>query len=72
MLAADARAQASGRFSGPNIDVVGCSGRAGKCRNNPSCQCDVAVGPLPRGGYKMSNAVNFKGMYPWWAPPHVR
>lgn len=57
--------QSSGHFSGDGISVTGCSGRAGHCRNNPSCQCEVAVGPLPRGGYRLSGAVNFKGMYPW-------
>jgi hypothetical protein len=45
--------QSSGRFQGKAydggyIDVVGCSGAQGSCRNNPSCQCKVAIGPLPR------------------------
>jgi hypothetical protein len=45
--------QSSGRFQGKAydggyIDVTGCSGAQGSCRNNPSCQCKVAIGPLPR------------------------
>jgi hypothetical protein len=45
--------QSSGRFQGKAydggyIDVVGCSGASGACRNNPSCQCKVDIGPLPR------------------------
>ena len=45
--------QSSGRFHGKAydggyIDVTGCSGAQGSCRNNPRCQCDRDVGPLPR------------------------
>ena len=45
--------QSSGRFQGKaydggHIDVTGCSGAQGSCRNNPSCQCKVDIGPLPR------------------------
>jgi len=62
-----AYSQSSGHFEGPaydggHISVTGCSGRAGHCRNNPSCQCQVAVGPLPRGTYRLSQEVVFKGM----------
>jgi len=49
-------------FDGSHISVTGCSGRAGQCRNNPTCQCKVAVGPLPRGGYRLSADMEFKGM----------
>ena len=45
--------QSSGRFQGKAydggyIDVTGCSGAQGSCRNNPSCQCKPNIGPLPR------------------------
>lgn len=59
--------QSTGRFTGPafnggSINVVGCSGAAGSCRNNPSCQCQKNVGPLPQGGYAISSMMTFKGM----------
>lgn len=59
--------QSSGRFSGPafnggSINTIGCSGQKGSCRNNPSCQCQRSVGPLPAGGYKLSSMMTFKGM----------
>lgn len=62
-----AYSQSSGRFSGPAfnggyINTVGCSGQKGSCRNNPSCQCQRSVGPLPQGGYKLSSMMTFKGM----------
>ena len=37
-------------------------GASGSCRNNPSCQCQVNVGPLPKGGYTLGNMRTFKGM----------
>lgn len=48
--------QSSGRFHGKAydggyIDVTGCSGAQGSCRNNPRCQCDRDVGPLPRATF---------------------
>jgi hypothetical protein len=60
--------QSGHRFSGPaydgtNIDTTGCcSGQSGSCRNNPSCQCQIAVGPLPQGTYSLGNMMTFKGM----------
>jgi hypothetical protein len=60
--------QSGHRFSGPAydgsyIDTTGCcSGQSGSCRNNPSCQCQVAVGPLPQGTYSLGNMMTFKGM----------
>jgi len=59
--------QQSGSFSGTGYDgtpinVVGCSGKAGPCRNNPSCQCKVAVGPLPRATYRIGQEQVFKTM----------
>lgn len=60
--------QSGHRFSGPaydgtTIDTTGCcSGQSGSCRNNPSCQCQVAVGPLPQGTYSLGNMMTFKGM----------
>ena len=33
-------------YDGSYIDTYGCcSGQSGSCRNNPSCQCKIAVGP---------------------------
>jgi len=50
-------------YDGSNIDTTGCcSGQSGSCRNNPSCQCQVSVGPLPRGTYSLGNMMTFKGM----------
>lgn len=50
-------------YDGTNIDTYGCcSGQSGSCRNNPSCQCQVAIGPLPQGTYTLSNMMTFKGM----------
>ena len=60
--------QSGHHFSGPAydgtyIDTTGCcSGQSGSCRNNPSCQCQVAVGPLPQGTYSLGNMMTFKGM----------
>jgi len=60
--------QSGHRFSGPAydgtyIDTTGCcSGQSGSCRNNPSCQCQVSVGPLPQGTYSLGNMMTFKGM----------
>ena len=48
---------------GTYIDTTGCcSGQSGSCRNNPSCQCKVSVGPLPQGSYSLGNMMTFKGM----------
>jgi len=50
-------------YDGSYIDTTGCcSGQSGSCRNNPSCQCQVSVGPLPRGTYSLGNMMTFKGM----------
>ena len=50
-------------YDGTYIDTSGCcSGQSGSCRNNPSCQCQVAVGPLPQGTYSLGNMMTFKGM----------
>lgn len=60
--------QSGHRFSGPAydgsyIDTTGCcSGQSGSCRNNPACQCQVSVGPLPQGTYSLGNMMTFKGM----------
>jgi len=50
-------------FDGSYIDTYGaCSGQSGSCRDNPSCQCQVNVGPLPQGTYTLGNMRVFKGM----------
>ena len=50
-------------YDGSYIDTYSCcSGQSGSCRNNPSCQCQVAVGPLPQGTYTLGNMMTFKGM----------
>lgn len=50
-------------YDGSYIDTTGCcSGQSGSCRNNPSCQCKVSVGPLPQGSYTLGNMMTFKGM----------
>ena len=50
-------------FDGSMIDTTGCcSGASGNCRNNPSCQCQVNVGPLPQGTYTLGDMMTFKGM----------
>ena len=50
-------------YDGSYIDTTGCcSGQSGSCRNNPSCQCQVSVGPLPQGSYTLGNMMTFKGM----------
>ena len=50
-------------YDGSYIDTYGCcSGQSGSCRNNPSCQCKVSVGPLPQGTYSLGNMYTFKGM----------
>lgn len=60
--------QSAHRFSGAAydgtwIDTAGCcSGQSGSCRNNPSCQCQVSVGPLPQGTYSLGNMFTYKGM----------
>jgi hypothetical protein len=60
--------QSGHHFSGPAydgsyIDTYGCcSGQSGSCRNNPACQCQVSVGPLPQGTYSLGNMMTFKGM----------
>ena len=51
-------------YDGSNIDTTGCCcGTAGSCRNNPSCQCIVNVGPLPQGTYTLGNMFTYKS-YP--------
>jgi hypothetical protein len=48
-------------YDGSYIDTYGCcSGQSGSCRNNPACQCQVAVGPLPQGTYTLGNMYTFK------------
>jgi len=60
--------QSAHRFSGTAydgtwIDTIGCcSGQSGSCRNNPSCQCQISVGPLPQGSYSLGNMFTYKGM----------
>jgi len=50
-------------FDGTNIDTsAACCGAKGPCRDNPSCQCSVGVGPLPKGTYTLGNMQTFKGM----------
>jgi hypothetical protein len=50
-------------YDGTYIDTYGCcSGQSGTCRNNPSCQCKVSIGPLPQGTYTLGNMMTFKGM----------
>jgi hypothetical protein len=50
-------------YDGSWIDTTGCCcGQSGSCRNNPSCQCQVSVGPLPQGTYTLGNMETFKGM----------
>jgi len=50
-------------FDGSYIDTTGCCcGQSGSCRNNPSCQCQVSVGPLPQGTYTLGNMYTYKGM----------
>jgi hypothetical protein len=50
-------------YDGTYIDTYGCcSGQSGSCRNNPSCQCQVSVGPLPQGTYTLGNMFTYKGM----------
>ena len=50
-------------YDGSYIDTKGCCcGQSGSCRNNPSCQCQVSVGPLPQGTYTLGNMRTFKGM----------
>lgn len=50
-------------YDGSWIDTYSaCSGQSGSCRNNPSCQCQVSVGPLPQGTYTLGNMYTFKGM----------
>ena len=50
-------------YDGSYIDTTGCcSGASGSCRNNPACQCQVSIGPLPQGTYTLGNMMTFKGM----------
>jgi hypothetical protein len=50
-------------FDGSWIDTTSaCCGQSGSCRNNPSCECQVSVGPLPAGTYTLGNMYTFKGM----------
>ena len=47
-------------YDGTQIDTYGCcSGQSGSCRNNPSCQCQQSVGPLPQGTYTLGNMYTF-------------
>jgi hypothetical protein len=48
-------------YDGSYIDTYSCcSGQSGSCRNNPSCQCQKSVGPLPQGTYTLGNMYTFK------------
>lgn len=48
-------------YDGSYIDTYGCcAGASGSCRNNPSCQCQNSVGPLPQGTYTLGNMYTFK------------
>lgn len=48
-------------YDGSYIDTYSCcSGQSGSCRNNPSCQCQKSVGPLPQGSYTLGNMYTFK------------
>lgn len=48
-------------YDGSYIDTYGCcAGQSGSCRNNPSCQCQKSVGPLPQGTYTLGNMYTFK------------
>jgi len=48
-------------YDGSYIDTYGCCcGQSGSCRNNPSCQCKISVGPLPQGTYTLGNMYTFK------------
>jgi len=50
-------------YDGSYIDTYGCCcGASGSCRNNPSCQCQKNVGPLPQGTYTLGSMYTFKGM----------
>lgn len=50
-------------FDGSWIDTWNCCcGQSGSCRNNPSCNCQISVGPLPAGWYTLGNMYTFKGM----------
>eukprot|EP01038_Epipyxis_sp_PR26KG_P013631 gene13631-18292_t len=50
-------------YDGSYIDTTGCCcGQSGSCRDNPSCQCQVSVGPLPQGTYTLGNMYTYKGM----------
>ena len=50
-------------YDGSWIDTYSaCSGQSGSCRNNPACQCQKSVGPLPQGTYTLGNMYTFKGM----------
>ncbi len=50
-------------FDGSYLDAYDCcSGQSGSCRNNPSCECQVSVGPLPDGTYSIGNMFTYKGM----------
>ena len=60
--------QSTHRFSGTAYDGTWidttscCSGQSGSCRNNPACQCQKSVGPLPQGKYSLGNMFTYKGM----------
>jgi hypothetical protein len=48
-------------YDGSYIDTYSCcSGQSGSCRNNPSCQCQKSIGPLPQGTYTLGNMYTFK------------
>ena len=59
-------------YDGTWIDTTGCcSGQSGSCRDNPSCQCQVSVGPLPQGTYTLGNMMTFKRM-PYWGMSKIK
>jgi hypothetical protein len=48
-------------YDGSYIDTYGCcAGQSGSCRNNPSCQCQKSIGPLPQGTYTLGNMYTYK------------
>jgi len=52
-------------YDGSYIDTYNCCcGSAGSCRDNPSCQCEKNVGPLPQGTYTLGDMFTYKS-YPY-------
>ena len=50
-------------YDGSSISTSNaCSGAKGSCRDNPSCECEKSVGPLPEGHYTLGDMFTFHGM----------